>query len=677
MDTIQIKQLDKKLFGDPSRIESILDGEFRPINFFYSNVFEYKFKPFTGVATGLSKRKNKIVIELKQGRIQHIREYFLQGNLGYKFDRIDADTLLAVDSSFNFGLWRYTSRLIFQNGKMKLNFEAPYHRMYNGIFPACDKGAFCTDDGWSYIEMREGFQCEPTKRGWRQGDREPQIEGTHWTEFSFDSVLIATFFSDDEDRKQGMYFEFWPNGRQAAFGNYEDDWKSGHWTYHDSTGLLIREEWHSLSGYSPDEYNMDSVKTYYPDSSLRAIERRTWCATRVYYSSDSTDYEVNWKYKYFQFEFYPDGKRKVLQQQDCYRIDTLLAYWYPGGQLSHIELSDQTSFEYYANGQIKSTGLRFFIYGSRQGDVKEFDSTGVLFVDRTYVDGKAVAVRDSFGAIKNERRSHLSDSLSGAAVIGCFPENYVSTGVNQHWLNYGKSNIPAWKDSVFIPQGVVDSLSYAVAGAFMIFPDSLRERRDSIFEYAAAFHPSDSVWIYTVSMGIPDTNAWIAQCKSGKLWTANAITDKYFAQVGYEIVSWKVLGNPYGQVWDSGRYVAHYWCAAVISVKRPLNFIYFKQLDTDGYHQVQIKCGDETDYFYGYRLSRRCRKDHNNPREDQECIDENYLTFYIQYKSNQYERFQNRYFFIINSDSEVDLKFHVNEYNYSWYGEDNSFKLFK
>lgn len=678
-DTIGIQEIDKRLFGgEPKLYEILVHSEFRPTNFFYSNVFKYKRKPFSGVAIGNSEMQQHIILELTNGRIQRIRQYDRAGHITYKFDRIDSNLVLAIDSSFTFGSslqWRYATKMTDGRDELRINFQTPYNRIYNGVFYKCDGGDFCTDDHWSYLEVKKGFQKEATQRGWKQGDYESFIGGTRWMEYSMDSFLLATYFEDDKGRKQGLYMEFWPSGKQAVFGYFENDLKTGRWKYFDSTAAMVREEWYSIGRAEPDDWNLDSSKTYYPDSALKLFEKGIYVEFRQYDYDDSSQFEVDWHYQQLRIEYYNSGQRKSLQQYGCYDTDTLLACWYSNGQLSRLELSDRISREYYSNGQLKSSGLPFVNAGARNGDIKEFDSTGRVLIDRTYVDGKVVAVRDSLAGKMNEERERISDSLAGAAVIGCFPENYVSTGVNQPWLNYGKSNIPSWKDSVFIPSEILDSLSYVVAGVFMKFPDSLHAVRDSIFQYASEFHPSKHVWIYTVSAGMADTSSWIEQCRNGMLLTDNPSVDQYLDGIGYNIISWEVAGYPHGHVWDSGRYVPNYSCRATISVRQPLNFIYFKQLDTDSYRWVQIKCGDETDYSYQYRLSRRCRKDYNNHREDQVCVDENYLSFNVLSKPSKYGRLEYKYFFIINSDSQVDLKFRANETSHYWYGKDNSYFL--
>lgn len=73
-DTIRISQLDQTLFFQP-RIQSILfEGRVRPINFFYSNTFEFRRKPFTGVAIETHEGK-RTTIELRDGKILHLEEF--------------------------------------------------------------------------------------------------------------------------------------------------------------------------------------------------------------------------------------------------------------------------------------------------------------------------------------------------------------------------------------------------------------------------------------------------------------------------------------------------------------------------------------------------------------------------------------------------------------------------
>lgn len=681
-DTVDLSEIGKPLVGKSHLAILLLERPYWSMNFLHANTFRYKLLPFNGVAKGIRKDHGYVVVNFVNGKIVHLERYYSTRYAGlvYKYDRLDGDTL-AVDSSFNIDGNRdcVSSTILFRrDGHLRQETKQRGGYVFNHYVIEDSGDKYGTWNGFDYITVTDGYQKLWYKTGYKAGYVRNDTMISPWRVYDQGGHLRAVYEVNGakyrHDAYNGKYTEYWPNGEIGGVGYFKNDAKTGHWKYFDSTGVFCREEWYS---YELGESNLDSIRTYFPDSVLQLFEKRIFIETRQYDDDDSSQYDIERHYQYLRMECYYNGRKKSMQQRGCHEIDTLLACWYINGQLSKIELSNRDSREYYSNGQMRSSGVPYVKMGARHGDVKEFDSTGLVLIDRSYVDGKVVTIRDTNGWKKDEERIRIGDSLAGAAVIGCFPRSGATTGINQHWLNYGKSNIPSWKDSIFIPSQVLDSLSYAVAGAFLKFPDSLRNKRDSIFQYASEFHPAQNEWIYTVSMGIPDTGTWISNCETGKLWTRNPIVDQYFEKSGYDIISWDVLGNPYGQVWDSGRYVAHYWCRAVISVQHPLNFIYFMKLDTKGYNAVHLECGDGTDYKYEYRLARLYRKDRNNYREDQECTDENYLSFNVLHKNYWYSRTTYEYFFIINSDAQADLKFMKSEYSHYWYGKDNLYYLGK
>ncbi len=660
-DTIAVSDLDKKIFRK-SEVETILiDGETHPINYYYSNVFKYHHRLFTGVAVQKKRPYRNLVIELKNGRIEHLREMTTSGLVVYRYDRIGYDSLLAIDSSFYSGhsaTWFQSNKLYREANNLRLLRFNNEHDIYNAYFPRCITGGKCTNDGWGITEVRDGYQREQGNISWSDCVYQNGVAVRDWRIYYPDSSLRESYFVNAKGKQDGPYEEYWPNGVIKTKGVNRNSDPDGKWQYYFPSGSLARIEWYSFPVYYDDDVFLDSAISFFENGRIQTTYR-----VNCYRDSCEDDPGImiiseEWSREEVRKSYYQNGNQhelRCIRYWDCNPpdpLDTLVALWYESGSLCRISFVNGDSREYYAGGQPKSTGISWWWWNARNGIVQCWDSTGALILDRTYSQGRVLVARDSNNGRIDTMRKNLGKRLAGAAVIGCFPENRITAG-NAQPLSYYKANIPTSKDSMFIPVAIVDSLSYTVAGAFLSMPDSLRLVRDSMFEYAMAFHPSPDEWYYTVYMYSADTLSWKQQCDSGNISTGNNKIDEYFRTVGSKVMNRKV-GQAYSFWIDyQKQYQKHWWCSVMIKVPKPLNFVYFQNLTFGTFEQVQLHCGSGLYHPFDYRLVRHCKKVENG-----ECREDDFVTFSIsrlilpEY-SNKIDR---SYHFYVNSDQTVDFK---------------------
>jgi len=58
---------------------------------------------------------------------------------------------------------------------------------------------------------------------------------------AFEADLCVKNLSDGSRVFHGPYIAYWPNGQQQALGQYEEGWRSGHWSYFDGNGTKTGE----------------------------------------------------------------------------------------------------------------------------------------------------------------------------------------------------------------------------------------------------------------------------------------------------------------------------------------------------------------------------------------------------------------------------------------------------
>lgn len=644
-DTIHIEQLDQTLFIRETKLRSILlFSEFRPINFFYSNVFEYKGKPFTGIAVGKSYLKHQVLIELREGRILHLRDYQPIGSISYKFDRMANDSSLAVDSSFFYDTtlqWRHSSRLFMRGEKMRVCFQSRYNEVSNGYYPRCSGSEWCTDDHWSYVESKDGFQREPMPHGWRQGDYEPLTEHTNWSEYSLDSTLVAMYATDYNERKYGIYLGFWPNGKLRESGWYTDDQKDGSWKYTDSTGMVIMEEWYSNR---PDgqymRHNLDSVKKYFPNGFLRSFRSGREMYDTCYDVSSGEYYELGHTYQQINIEWYDNGNRKSWKAEGFYECndsiltDTVYKSWYTNGNLQMIVQENNICTQFFADGNVKSLGVPY--YGAaRHGRVLIVDSIKGVLTDRVYFEGQLKVVHDS-AVVRAE--AGRADELAGAAIMGLYPKMVVRAGGGCYFPD--KVYHPGWKDSLYVPGKVVDSLAIGMYSVWRSFPDTAIALRDSLFAFAKQFHPSKNEWYYTVEFVYADTATAMRNVRLGRIVTGNQQADAFFQSTGCKAVSCKHKGGKF-------RYGTF---EMIIIAPRPLNFTAFFRLLCGSNSYVTMYCGRKPWQLAAvqttpvmYDLTRSCVTD-----PGYYCPPRSYYIFTI-------TGYRHRIIFYVNSDNTTDF----------------------
>jgi antitoxin component YwqK of YwqJK toxin-antitoxin module len=656
-DTIPISDLDKELFGE-SELERILSNGSQPINFFYSNVFKYRLQPYTGMAIGESSSNYTSVVEFREGRIIALKEY-VGAYIRYSYRRIDSDSLLAVDSTHvsyagKAGVWSEKSRLYYAHDSLRVKTcYGPYY-ISNGYYRKCKGGKTCTDDGWESIEVRDGYQrenCWNSNCYWREAWFENGVLASAWTAYFADSTVSAVYHETANGLKQGLYVDFWPNGKICRSGFYIAHREDGKWVYYDSSGILLKEDWYSADKMMYGTF-LDSTCEYYSNGNRKywfeEVYKRDSCFDPDVHEELFIDESANFR---VTRSYYENGSPKDVEfdvDSECgyTNQDTLYAQWYASGQLEYIERNGTPSIRYFQNGKINSVGVSRWDQ-VRHDSVVIFDSTGKVLIDRTYNKGKLLNVRDTNYYHIDSVRLALAKQVAGAAVLGLFPHNYVMAGGSEPY-NFYHAPDPAWRDSLYVPAGIIDSIAYTAAGALLALPDTIDMNR--VLEFAVNFHPNPSEWIYTVHMLSTDTAQWIATLQRGLINTGNYSANDYLQRLNPEILSWKIGGTAV-RFDEHNKHIEKRWCMVVIKISRPINLMCFHRMLFRSECDVRIYCGTIESPCYEYRLIR------NTSYSYEYTIDEKlmnaYSVFYVvnrQCHPDHGSSFQ----FYINSDQTVD-----------------------
>lgn len=152
-------------------------------------------------------------------------------------------------------------------------------------------------------------------------------------------------YSDDTIEADGVYREFYPDGKPFVEGRYADGRKDGEWTFYHPNGSVNRKV--TYKDGQPD----GAIEIRRPDNTLAA--KREFVAGRrsgewIFYNESGE--------KPIREERYADGKQ-----------DGVWRTWFPSGQLRQ-EIG--------------------FKAGVKHGPSKEWDEDGQVRADLNYVDGK-------------------------------------------------------------------------------------------------------------------------------------------------------------------------------------------------------------------------------------------------------------------------------------------------
>lgn len=645
-DTIDIHQLDQNLFSKPMIQNILFEGTSRPINFFYSNVFEYRRKPFTGIAVELRNDK-RFTIELSNGRILRLEEYSTNSNrLQYCYRRLEDDTLLALDTTNMYNVSVRSGKLYRRGAELRMVYNWNEGSVYNGRYEKCSGGDKCTDDGWTYQELADGLTISnsPGSNGWttylyKDGNLQSPVK-----KFSEAGVLLESYDVDERGDRDGLTVENWPNGKLMAFGRYKYHAKYGMWNYYDSTGHLYKREWYSRVYF---DYNqMDSSKTFYTNGAIQKFWSEVYHIEKC---GENEEFIGTWT----EIEYYRNGKPQYRYTSSdefyCFenhRNDTTHVWWYPDGSIKSI-IAGGMKKEFYRNGQLCSIGLPAEGV-PRNGVVRQWDSVGTIVFDRTYLRGRLVEARDeSYGKVDTTREK-LALQMAGITAMSFYPFPNIFAGPGGEVNYFLNAQLPDWKDSICIPDNIIDSVSYSIAGAYLLMKDSSAELLDSIFSSAIDFHPSPGVWYYTLEVVNMDSGEWNQTCRKGFIRSGHGQSDFFLEQEGYEIIS---FGNG-TSAWNNSSYVG--W--VVIKTKRPINVIAFYR-NAAGAHQNMIlyygsdpKQSREVRFYF----VRNCDGD-----LQYNCKDQAYATFFISRRSATQNHYGGSFVFIVNSDQTVDYAGHI------------------
>lgn len=650
-DTIRVSQLDETIFFKPQIQEFLFDSHVRPINFFYSNTFRYRHRSFTGIAFEVHDKRT-FTIELLNGRIASLTEYSgVYNKVVYVFRRLDLDSVLAVDTLFKSrlgGIPSSTQILFKSNGQLRVTSNSERYTS-NGVYTKCSIGDKCTDDGWSIFEIRDGLyvsRYDPSY-GWstimyKEGKSVGPAIG-----YYPDSTLRAIYNINEHEESEGPFLEYWPNGKLMREGAWINDERIGRWNEYDSTGRLRISHWYSFSLGEEDGSHIDSTMIYHLNGQPKLFSSEIWFySTCVNEENNKVYTDREYSQRYTTISYYENGsfeKKQVNTQLSCYPNsgdnDTTLWEWFPDGQLKRIVYDGYSrTTEYYPNGrlkQVRNTG------SYRDGDVLIYDSTGKLLIDRTYYGGALREVRDVNTGI-DSARFLLALKLKGCAAAATFPTPYVEVGGNRY-LKYFRTHLPQWNDSIYIPDDVVDSLAYSLAGVYLDAKDSL-PLADSLIRFSQEFSPLINEWHYTVQIMQSHRARWVDSCMAGILVTGNVAFDAYLRLIDYEVISFSngMLTNKLGEIET----------ITIIKTQRPLNYIALHKMlyGVDG-NSAKLYCGIGTEpreiYFQVYRPC--------YGRPDRNCIDLSYNRVNIVAQHPVWKHlFFVRFNYIVNSDQTAD-----------------------
>jgi antitoxin component YwqK of YwqJK toxin-antitoxin module len=188
-----------------------------------------------------------------------------------------------------------------------------------------------------------------------------------WKEYYPDGKLKATGVYN-KDEREGVWKFYYPSGQLEQVGAYLNGEPDSVWKWYHANGQLMREEnfYNGLSDGLMTEYNADG-KVIIQGDYIEGKREGKW----FYDEGDNRDEGE-----------YVEGMRNGLWES-----------FYPDGSLSfegkYIEdLPNGKHVWYWDNGKIKQEGN--YVMGRKNGDWKKYDQEGFLAIVITYTNGKEV-----------------------------------------------------------------------------------------------------------------------------------------------------------------------------------------------------------------------------------------------------------------------------------------------
>jgi len=355
--------------------------------------------PFTdGLESGLAKEYNSNgkIIQL----ITYKKGYIIERE---RINRYDADTL--PNGKWK---WFYEDETLWKEGNFK-------HGLKNGYFKEYDKAGNLLSatkfvngekiekaEELAKLDVRTDYYpngkvkivATYDKNGIPEGvRREYNQEGEVEKSYIFlHGKIIGEGIFTDEGLREGLWKEYYPDGKLKATGKYSADKKVGNWKFFYPNGKLEQ-----IGKYI--DGNADSLwRWYYPTGKI--LREETFInglsdGLMTEYANDgeiitSGDY-IEGKKEGFWYYVYGDT-REEGDYANGMRNGKWKSY-YNDGSLSYEgkfvdDLPNGEHTWYWDNGKIKKQGK--YSMGRKNGDWKKYDYTGLLFFTISYRSGKEI-----------------------------------------------------------------------------------------------------------------------------------------------------------------------------------------------------------------------------------------------------------------------------------------------
>ncbi|MBI3509149.1 MAG: hypothetical protein HY064_00685 [Bacteroidetes bacterium] len=562
-DTISIFDLKPERYGAPKSAMTY----YGPTNILYA--IQEKYYLAKKLYSGKAKGYNGEYYELVNGKITLF--YQDNGYERYHFHLVEKDSVIAIDTSirrdwkkidnnnpFTGVVFLQTQIIYRKNNEWRMRQQVfdstrTLTQENNYIIPGCINRYIqeCGCDSKSYVGVNDGlyFYSEGKINYYyiyKNGDR------TAEKDFFTDGKLFLQDSTDEFGAQQGYNYEAnYRNEIPISEGYHNHGEQAGHWIYYDTLGHVLLEEWFTnnplfehVLGYSSI---LDSSRTYYPDGKIeetylgefhngnQIIHDAALLNKSSEYSGIIQDYYRNGQLQKVQSdflagdtsvaEFYPDGKIKYYKPLD--KLNQPSRYWYPTGKLQKE-----------TNEQWPDRKGEYISY--RDGRYKEWDTSGVLLIDREYDNGIFLKAYDSNYNKNNLVRDSIKQLLYRPA---WYIAQQTDLNGNVPWFNPKTY----WRKSYQIPVTYIDSIQEILTTVYLSLPDSLKFLRklmtDSAKTTGLTFANGKPQFTYTIVSRTSDSLKWMDNCGKGKIIVTDRNVDSIFAHVSYRVSSYSFSKN--------------------------------------------------------------------------------------------------------------------------------------
>lgn len=205
-------------------------------------------------------------------------------------------------------------------------------------------------------------------------------------------ILVGDGIFTDSGKKEGLWKEYFNDGKLKAFGDYSNNLKNGIWKYYYKNGQL--EEIGKFIDNKPDSiwqwYYSDGkllrTENFYnglPDGMLSEFDKNGSIITQGEYIDGKK--EGHWIYNI------GDNKTEGEYSEDT-RTGLWKSYFDDGSlQFEGKFVDNNPNGEhtwYWGNGKIKKQGK--YVMGRKIGDWKKYDKNGLLLIVIAYQGGKEI-----------------------------------------------------------------------------------------------------------------------------------------------------------------------------------------------------------------------------------------------------------------------------------------------